>query len=181
MESQRFRQLNDFHFIAVCQRWGYWQDEGVCRVSSTLVILMSFSGPFNLASSGFSAAPPLIVAIQLLSHVQLFFRPPELQASLPFTISRILLKLLSIELMMPSNHLTLCNPLLLLPSIFPSIRVFSNELALGIRWSKYWSFSISSSQWISGLISFRKSPMIISFSNMAFGIEGRSRKLESCL
>ena len=91
MESQRLRQLNDFHFIAVCQRWGYWQDEGVCRISSTLVILMSFSGPFNLVSSGFSAAPSLIVAIQLLSHVQLFFRPHELQASLSFTISRILL------------------------------------------------------------------------------------------
>ena len=79
------------------------------------------------------------------------------QASLSFTISQSLLKLMSIELMMPSNHLILCRPLLLLPSIFPSIRVFSNESALRIRWPKYWSFSfnISPSNEHSGLISFR--------------------------
>ena len=70
-------------------------------------------------------------------------------------MSRSLLKLMSIELMMPSNHLILYHPLLLLPSIFPSIRVFSNELALHIRWTKYWSFSISPSKEYSGLISFR--------------------------
>ena len=77
------------------------------------------------------------------------------QASLSFTISQGLLKLMSIELVMPSNHLILCHPLLLLPSIFPSIRVFSNESALRIRWPKYWSFSISPSNEYSGLISFR--------------------------
>ena len=79
------------------------------------------------------------------------------QASLFFTIPWSLLKLLSIELVMPSNHLILCHPLLLLPSNFPSIRVFSNELALRIRWPKYWSFSfsISPSNEYSGLISFR--------------------------
>ena len=79
------------------------------------------------------------------------------QAALSFTVSRSLLKLMSIELVMPSNHLILCHPLLLLPSIFPSIRVFSNELALGIRWPKYWSFSfsISLSNEYSGLISLR--------------------------
>jgi len=66
-----------------------------------------------------------------------------------------LLKLMSIESMMPSNHLILCRPLLLLPSIFPSIQVFSNESALCIRWPKYWSFSVSSSNEYSGLISFR--------------------------
>ena len=73
------------------------------------------------------------------------------------SISRSLLKVISIELVMPSNHLTLCRPLLLLPSIFPSIRVFSNESALRIRWPKYWnfSFSISPSNEYSGLISFR--------------------------
>ena len=73
------------------------------------------------------------------------------------TNSQSLLKLLCIELVMPSNHLTLCRPLLLLPSIFPSIRVFSNELVLCIRWPKYWSFSfsISPSNEYSGLISFR--------------------------
>ena len=73
------------------------------------------------------------------------------------SISRSLLKVISIELVMPSNHLTLCRPLLLLPSIFPSIKVFSNESALRIRWPKYWnfSFSISPSNEYSGLISFR--------------------------
>ena len=79
------------------------------------------------------------------------------QASLSFTISQSLLKLMSIELVMPSNHLTLCGPLLLLPSIFPRIRVFSSESALRIRWPKYWSFSfnISPSNEHPGLISFR--------------------------
>ena len=81
------------------------------------------------------------------------------QASLSFTISQSLLKLMSIELVMPSNHLILCCPFLLLPSIFPSIRVFSNESALHIRCPKYWSFSfsisISPSNEYSGLISFR--------------------------
>ena len=67
------------------------------------------------------------------------------QASLSFTISQSLLKLMSIELVMPSNHFILCHPLLLLPSIFPSIRVFSKESALRIRWPKYWSFSFSTS------------------------------------
>ena len=77
------------------------------------------------------------------------------QASLSFTISWCLLKLMPIELMMPSNHLIFCCLLLLLSSIFPSIRSFSNELALCIRWTKYWSFSISSSNEYSQLISFR--------------------------
>ena len=80
------------------------------------------------------------------------------QASLSFTISRSLLKLMSIELLMPFSHLVLCHPLLLLPSIFPSIRVFSKESVLHIRWPKYWSFfsfSISLANEFSGLISFR--------------------------
>ena len=79
------------------------------------------------------------------------------QASLSITNSRSLLKLMSIKLVMPSNHLILCHPLLPLPSIFPSIRVFSNESALCIRWPKYWSFSfnISLSNEHSGLISIR--------------------------
>ena len=79
------------------------------------------------------------------------------QASLSITNSQSLLKLMSIESMMPSNHLILCCPLLLLPSIFPSIRVFSNDLVLHIRWPKYWSFSfsITPSNKYSGLISFR--------------------------
>ena len=87
-------------------------------------------------------------------------RPPwaaARQASLSITNSRSLLKLISIQLVIPSNHLILCHPLLLLPSIFPSIKVFSNESALGIRWPKYWSFSFSISPCNehSGLISFR--------------------------
>ena len=79
------------------------------------------------------------------------------QASLSFTISQSLLKLMSIELVMPSNYLILCCPLLLLASIFPSIRVFSSELALHTRWPKYWSFSfsISPSSEYAGVISFR--------------------------
>ena len=77
------------------------------------------------------------------------------QASLAFTVSQSLLKLMSIESVMPSNHLILCHHLIFLPSIFPSIRVFSSELALHIRWPKYYSFSISPSSEYSGLISFR--------------------------
>ena len=92
-------------------------------------------------------------------NVQLFDTPWTTvhQASLSFTISQSLLKLMSIKSMMPSNHLILCCLLLLLPSIFPSIRVFSNKLALRIKWPKYWSFnfSISPSNEYSGLTSFR--------------------------
>ena len=86
-----------------------------------------------------------------------FLRPHELQHTrLPCpSLSPSLLKLMSIELMIPSNHLILCRPFLFLPSIFPSIRVFSNESDLHIRWPKYWSFSFSSSNEYSGLISFR--------------------------
>ena len=77
------------------------------------------------------------------------------QAALSFIISQSSLKLMFIESVMPSNHLILCHPLLLLPSIFPNIRVFSNESALCIKWPKYWSFNISPSSEYSGLISFR--------------------------
>ena len=84
-------------------------------------------------------------SVQSVSCVQLFATPWTIahQASLSITLSQSLLKLISIELVMPSNHLILCCPLLLLPSIFPSIRVFSNESALHIRWPKYWSFSFN--------------------------------------
>ena len=97
-------------------------------------------------------------SVQSLSCVQLFATPwtKAHQASLSITNSRSLLQLMSIELVMPSNHLILCRPLILLPSIFPSIRVFSKESVLHIRWP-YWSFSfsISSSNEYLGLISFR--------------------------
>ena len=99
-----------------------------------------------------------VVVVHSLSHARLFATPwsAARQASLSFTISQSLLKLMSIESVMPSNHLMLCHPLLL-PSIFPSIGVFSNESALHIRWPKYWSFSfnISPSDEYLGLISFR--------------------------
>ena len=98
-------------------------------------------------------------SVQLLSRVRLFSTPwtAAHQASLSITNSRNLLKLVSIESMMPSNHLILCHPLLLLPSIIPSIRVFSNKSVIGIRWPKYWSFNfnICPSNEYSGLISFR--------------------------
>ena len=101
----------------------------------------------------------LYSSVQLLSCVWLFATPwtAAHQASLSITNSWSLFKLMSIELVIPSSHLILCHPLLLLPSIFPSIRVFSNESVLHIRWPKYWSFSISisSSKEYSGLISFR--------------------------
>ena len=98
-----------------------------------------------------------VVVVQLLSHIWLFVTPwmAVLQAPPPSTISRNLFQFMSIESMMLSNHLILCCPLLLLPSVFPSIRVFSRESALYIRWPKYWSFSISPSNEYSRLISFR--------------------------
>ena len=101
----------------------------------------------------------LFVVFQSLSHVPLSVTPwtAEHQVSLSFTISKSLLKLMSTELVMPSNHLILCHPLLLLSLIIPSHRVLSNLLALRIRWPKYWSFifSISPSNEYLGLISFR--------------------------
>ena len=113
-----------------------------CVVCVGLIFLVGFTG-----------------SVQSLSHVWLFATPWNAahQASLSITNSRSLLKLMSIESVMPSNHLILCCPLLLLPSIFPSIRVSSNEWTLCIRWPKYWSFSFntSPSNEYSGLISFR--------------------------
>ena len=98
-------------------------------------------------------------SVQSLSRVRLFVTPwtAARQASLSITNSQSLLKLMSIELVMPSNHLIFCHPLLLPPSVFSSIRVFSNESVLHIRWPTYWSFSfcISPSNEYSGLISYR--------------------------
>ena len=109
--------------------WGVWMSETLWvnpRVSAEVTGLM-------------------VLVVYLLSCVQLIVTPwiASCQAPLSFTISWNLLKLMSIESVMPSNHLFLCCPLLLLPSIFPSIRVFSTELAYHIRWPKYWSFSFS--------------------------------------
>ena len=101
----------------------------------------------------------ILSSVQSLSHVWLFVTlwTTVCQASLSITNSWSLLKLMSIKLKMPSNHLIVYHPLLFMPSIFPSIRVFANELAFCIRWPKYWSFSlsISPSNGYSGLISFR--------------------------
>ena len=99
-------------------------------------------------------------SVRSLSHIRLFATPwtAACQASLSITTSRSLLRLMSIESVMPSSHLILCCPLLLLPPILPSIRVFSNESTLCMRWPKYWSFSfsISPSNEYPGLISFRR-------------------------
>ena len=101
----------------------------------------------------------VIIVVQSISHVQLFATPWSAahQASLFFTISQSLLKLMSIESVMPPNHLVICHPFLLLSSIFPRIRVFSNKSSHHIRWPKYWSFSFNVSPFseYSGLISFR--------------------------
>ena len=101
----------------------------------------------------------VVVALPSLSHAQLFATPWTIahQAPLSSIISWSLLKLMSIESMMPYNHYILCHPLLLFPSIFPSVRVFSNESTFHIRWPKYWSFSfsVSPSSEHSGLIPFR--------------------------
>ena len=122
----------------------------LARTSSTTVNGSDESGHLCLVSNRYGS-------IQLLSCVQLFVTPwtAARQASLSITNSQSLLKLMSIGSVMPSNHLILCRPLLLPPSIFPSIRVFSNESVLRIRWPKYWSFSfsISPSNEYSGLIS----------------------------
>ena len=116
----------------------------------------------KLSCSLHKCSPPLeytVHTVQSLSHVQLLVTPwtAAHQASLSITNSWSLLKLMSIELVMSSNHLILCHPLLLPPSVFPSTGVFSNKSVLCIRWPKYWSFSfsISPSTEYSGLISFR--------------------------
>ena len=112
-----------------------------------------------LPSRGSLGTCEFAVVVQSLNWVQLFAAlwTAAHQASLSFTIYQSLLKFMPLELTMPFNHLILCRPFLLLPSIFPSIRVFSNESVLWIRWPKYWgfSFSINPSGEYSGLISFR--------------------------
>ena len=127
--------------------------------STYLVNLTKPQTPFLCKISDQHYTEPLISSVQSLSCVRLFATPwtTAHQASLSITNSWSLLKLTSIASVMPSNHLILCHPLLLLPSIFPSIRVFSNESVLRTRWTKYWSFSfsINPSNEHSGLISFR--------------------------
>ena len=133
-----------------------------CPSNTIFLSLSDTSEQYFLYSQFLTQTLPFIVqfsSVQWLSHVQLFAPPwtAAHQAFLSITNSLSLLKLMSIESVMPSNHLILCRPLLLPPSIFPSIRVFSNESVFRIRWPKYWSFSIniSPSNEYSGLISFR--------------------------
>ena len=124
--------------------------KSLCRIPTCVVVSLP-QIILSLITTQFSS-------VQSLSHVRLFVTHELLTpASLSITNSQSLLKLMSIELVMPSNHLILCHPLLLLPSTFPSIRVFSNESVLLMRWPKYWrfSFNISPSNEHSGLISFR--------------------------
>ena len=124
------------------------------KIQHTLKNVVSLSGSLYHYFPEHHFAP--IVTVQSLSVVPDSVTPwtAARQASLSITNSWSLLKLMSIESVMPSNHLILHHPLLLLPSVFPSIRVFSNDSVLCIRWSKYWSFSISPSNEYLGLISF---------------------------
>ena len=138
------------HHIQRCESGGFNFGSGTLfqRIYTSFVVRT----PTSLREFQFSS-------VQSLSHVRLFVTQWTVarQASLSITNSRSLLKLMSIELVMPSNHLILCYLLLLQPSIVPSIRVFSKESVLCIRWAKYWSFSFSISPFneYSGLISFR--------------------------
>ena len=129
--------------------------EGRVGKKISINVFVHLSETFRMKFSGTG----YFSSVQSLSRVRLFVTPwtAACQASLSITNSQSLPKPMSIELVMPSNHLVLCCPLLLLPSIFPSIRVFSNESALHIRWPKYWhfSFNITPSNEHSGLISFR--------------------------
>ena len=145
------------------------RDTGLAGLPSNRGIKCGFSvggAPHSQRQLGSSQQPkpqgglasPLPVAVgQSLGLVRLFAAPQiaARQASLSFTNSQNVLKLVSIESLMPSNHLILCHPLLLPPSIFPSIGVFSNESVLHIRWPKYWNFSINPFNEYSGLVSFR--------------------------
>ena len=120
-------------------------DTSFINISSSLCLLFSLFLTVYFAEQKFLILMTSnYVVVQSLSCVQLFATPwtAAQQVSLSFTVAQSLLKFISIESVMPSNHLILCFPLLLLPSIFPSIKVFSNELAIHNRWPKYWSFSI---------------------------------------
>ena len=134
----------------------YYSEKGIEKASD-IDITRGQRVAHPLGGSGFIY---IFSSVQSLSHVRLLVTTwtAARQASLSITNSRSLLRLMSIESVMPSNHLILCHPLLLLPSVVLSIRVFSNESAFHIRWPKFWSFSfsISTSNEYSGLISFKK-------------------------
>ena len=148
--------------------WQIWLCKAICFFNWSIVNLQWCAQNINFWTENFISKVKrqagrkrrqILSSVQSLSRVWLFATPwtAACRASLSITNSRSLLKLMSIESVMPLSHLILCCPLLLPPSIFPSIRVFSNELVLRIRWPKYWSFSVSISPFneYSGLISFR--------------------------
>ena len=133
----------------VAKNWP-WLRTSLSLFSQTACLFHYLSLDKNLVLGKQNSYLLLFSSVQSLSRVRLFATPwtAACQAFLSITNSRSSPKPMSIELVMPSNHLILCHPLLLLPSIFPSIRVFSNELALHIRWPKYWSFSFNISPWM---------------------------------
>ena len=150
-----FREIHTPQSMGHLRRWeipgygvvGFYRAGYFYRLMSGRIILTIWGKGW-----GFPGVGPLstfwlvvIIVVQSLSCVQLFETPwtTACQASLSSTIFCSLLKIMSVKSVMPSNHLILCHPLLLLPSIFPNIRVFSNQLALCIRWPKYWSFNFS--------------------------------------
>ena len=144
MPDSRNAQINKYNTLDLCGVFGSAKETNLHLMSVQRVVAVST----HISSVQFSHS---VVSNCVTTWTA------ALQASLSITNSWSLLKLMSIESVMPSNHLILCHPLLLLPSIFPSIRVFSNESTLCIRWPEYWSFSfsISPSNEYSGLISFR--------------------------
>ena len=156
-------------FVCMCIYYNKIVSNGTILICITILSLNSHFFSYSFMRFFFPLSHPhtsdgekgsvQFSSVQSLSHVQLFATPQTtaLQASLSITNSQSLLKLMSMELVMPSSHLILCHPLLLLPSIFPSIRVFSSESVYHIRQPKYWSFSfsISHSNEYSGPGSFR--------------------------
>ena len=145
-------------FIEVNMNRNHTHSSYICAAGYKLCMMLCYVSLATLVHGGYGRCG-WFSSVPLLSHVWHFVTPwtAACQDSLSINNSQSLLKLMSIKLVMPSNHLILCRPLLLLLSIFPSIRVFSNDSVLHIRWPKYWSFSfsISPSNEYSGLISFK--------------------------
>ena len=181
---QRALSSDSIRLLSAYQGWGYLSNQ--MQLSSDRVSPSRDCVWMNTAKIHFVTGMKIsiasttgkdVVTVQLFSHIQLFATPwtAAHQAPLSITNSQSLLKHMSIESVMPSNHLILCHHLLLLPSIFPSIRVFSNESALRIRWPKYWSFNFSISPsiniqdwfplWLTGLISLQSKGLSRVFSN----------------
>ena len=155
IDFEKWLAMSYKYFLACCRSWGHKESDTIERLNWTEDITLTTKDKRLLIfSSGFQFS-----SVQPLSHVQLFATPwiTAHQASLSITNSRSSLKLTSIKSVMLSSHLILCHPLFLLPPIPPSIRIFSNELTLCMRWPKYWSFSFSiiPSKEHPGLNSFR--------------------------